>query len=128
MVKPLGGINNSRVYQALKSTKIMNLNEKIQEHFYHWVWGNNFIRGDEPSYLINLELGLSIRFDYKEGFFASYEDFIENIADIQFMLGDRPDDEDELERILTDAWNYLGIEERIADGFGLEGIDDVNLF
>lgn len=100
-----------------------NLSKKIQNHYFHWVWGNNYIREDEPSYLINLELALSIRFNYGDSFFSSFENFTENIADIQFLRGDRPD-ENELERILIDAWNYLGIEERIADEFGLEDIDE----
>lgn len=92
----------------------------IQEYYYHWLWGNNFIREDEPSYLINLELGVSIRFNYEESYAAGFEEFKNNIADVQFLNNDRPDD---IEHILIDAWNYLAIEERISDGLDL---DDIN--
>ena len=101
----------------------MGLSSKIQEHFYHWVFGNNYIRDDEPSYLINLEHGISIRFNYAEGFFATFEEFTESIADLQFLNGTRPPNE-LIEKLMIDAWNYLAIEERIEDGFGLEDIDE----
>lgn len=93
----------------------------LQEKYYHWVWGENHIRPDKPNYLINLELGISIKFDYADGMFQDYEGFYESVADVQFLFGKRPGKE-RLEDILTDAYNFLGIEERLLD-MDLEDIE-----
>tara|TARA_R110002126_G_scaffold289552_1_gene444687 strand:- start:219 stop:512 length:294 start_codon:yes stop_codon:yes gene_type:complete len=90
------------------------MDKNIQKQFFHWVWGENKIREDEPTYLINLELAVSIRFDYSKGMFSSYEEFFNKIADVQFLNGNRPN-KDEVTFILTEAWNYMVIEERILD-------------
>jgi len=96
----------------------------LEEKYFFWLWGENNIRSDHPNYLINLEIGVSIRFDYSQGFFSSYEEFYNSIADVQFIYGTRPDDPVELERILTDAWNYMAIEERLLEGELDELTDD----
>ena len=46
--------------------------------------------------------------------YADYEEFYKGIADVQFLYGERPD-EDEVNRILTEGWNYLALEERKLD-------------
>lgn len=74
--------------------------------YYHWIFGENILREDEPTYLINLEIGVSIRFNYEEGYFKDFDEFFGGIADVQFFYGNRPDD-DEVEAILTEAWNFL---------------------
>lgn len=76
--------------------------------YYHWVLGENILLDDSPTYLINLEHGVSIRIDYKASYFATYEDFKEDIADLQFLTGQRPAEE-ALDAILTDAWNFLAL-------------------
>ena len=97
----------------------------LEKVYFHWFWGDNNIRQERPNYLANMDIGVCIKFDYGDGMFASYEDFFENIADVQFVHGDRPG-EDEVERILTEAWNFLGIEERILEGDLDEGkLDDL---
>ena len=32
-------------------------------NYDHWLWGENTLREDNPEYLINLEIGVSIRFN-----------------------------------------------------------------
>jgi hypothetical protein len=86
------------------------------EKHYHWLWGENNLRPDRPNYLIHLEEGLSIRFDYGESMFASYEDFYESIADVQFLGGHRPDDE-RIEELKQEAWDYLCLEEDELENF-----------
>lgn len=78
----------------------------LSKKYFHWLFGENILRDDKPTYLINLEIGVSIRFDYDEAFFIDYEAFFNNVADVQFIYGSRPDDE-EIQVILTDAWNFL---------------------
>lgn len=65
---------------------------------------------------------VSIRFDYSEGMFANYDDFYNKIADVQFLNGKRPNNK-VLNEILTEAWNYMAIEERILDD-DLDDLDD----
>ena len=65
----------------------------LEKIYFHWLWGDNNIRNDRPNYLINLEYGVSIRFDYSKAMFIDYDTFYENIADIQFLSGKRPDKE-----------------------------------
>lgn len=94
----------------------------ISEKYFHWIWGENTLRDDNPEYLINLEIGISIQFDSELGMFATYEEFFNGIADIQFFYGNRPE-QNKLDSILTDAWNYLALEERNLKG-DLSNIDD----
>lgn len=74
--------------------------------YYHWIYGENIIREDTPTYLLNLEIGVSIRFSYEQGFFMDFDDFFKYVADVQFFYGDRPNEE-RVEEILIDAWNFL---------------------
>lgn len=83
----------------------------LHEKYLHWLWGENQLRDDKPEYLINLEYGVSIRFDLVGAFGASFEDFYDSIADIQFLTGARPD-KAILDALMIDAWNYLALEER----------------
>ena len=82
-----------------------------KDTYFHWLWGENILRADEPNYLVNLEHSVSIRFDYAHSYFASYEDFFESIADVQFFTNERPD-EDTLAILLTEAWNFLALSEQ----------------
>lgn len=94
----------------------------LHDQYFHWVWGENRLRHDKPEYLINLEHGLSIRFELGDAMYATFDEFVDGIADIQFLTGERPDTE-ELDDILTDAWNYLGYEERQLER-DVEGMKD----
>lgn len=95
----------------------------LHETYFHWLWGENKLREDEPEYLVNLEYGVSIRFDMGDAYSASFEEFYESIADVQFLSGERPSDE-KLEELLTDAWNYLCHEERKLEEMDFEDEDD----
>lgn len=89
--------------------------KKLEKQFYHWCWGENHIRKDKPNYLINLEIGLVIRFTYdNEAMFSDFDFFVDNVIDVQFWSGNRPDPE-ELHNLLVDAYNFLGLEERILE-------------
>lgn len=94
------------------------------KNYLHYVWGeNNISTPEQQTYIIKLDHpACSIRFNYSKGMFVSFEEFYEQIADVQFFTGDRPD-EDEVERILTDAWNFMALEERKLDD-DLESMED----
>lgn len=88
--------------------------EKLQEKFYHWFIGDNNIRSDKPSYIANIDIGIIIRFDDSISFNADFNEFFNGLADVQFFNGNRPS-EDEVIRILTDAYNYMVIEDKILE-------------
>lgn len=115
-------LRNKKLSRPIFAPEDDNL-RKAEKYFRHWVWGDNVLSDPENSYLINLEYGLSLKFPYGEAFFASFEDFETSLADVQFLSGHRPDAET-VEKLIIDAWNFLGISERLDDGFGLEDIND----
>lgn len=95
----------------------------MENEFYtHWIWGENNLGKERQTYLINLNIGVSIRFNYKEAAFASFEEFLSEIADIQFIYGKRPDDEG-VQTIVTEAWDYMVLEEEQLD-IDLESMED----
>lgn len=94
----------------------------ISKKYYHWLWGDNNIRNDKPNYLINLEIGVAIKFDYSDSMYADYDDFYNGIADVQFLYGKRPNNF-KIETILTDAYNFICIEERLLE-MDLEDFED----
>lgn len=96
---------------------------KAAKYFTHWRWGDNQISHQGAMTLINLEYGLSIHFKYGDTIFESFEDFENGISDVQFLSGVRPE-ADVVRKLLVDAWNFMGIEERLNDGYGLDDIDD----
>lgn len=99
------------------------IDQKTKDYFQHWLWSDNIISQEGKLYLINLEYALMVKFDYGDAYFADFEDFESQISDMQFLRGDRPDEE-KVHSLLVDAWNFMGIQERIEDGFGLEDIND----
>lgn len=87
---------------------------ELGKKYFHWLWGENHLREDEPNYLINLEHSVSIRFDYADALGVSFEQFRNKIADVQFLSGRRPEPQ-RVEDILIEAWNYLCHEENLLD-------------
>lgn len=79
---------------------------KNNKKYFHWIYGENILRDDNPTYIINMEIGVCIRFDYEEGFFADFKEFFEHVADVQFFYGNRPE-ESKVKEVLTEAWNFL---------------------
>lgn len=88
--------------------------KKIESHKYWWI-GENHQWYPEEEVLIHLNFPRCfIRYNVGDAFFAEFEDFYNNIAEVQWIDGERPS-KDEQDRILTDAWNFLAIEERILE-------------
>lgn len=92
------------------------VSEFAPENYKHFVWGeNNISQEEQQTYIIKLSHPpCSIRFDYSKGMFADFEEFYENIADVQFFTGERPS-EIEVKKILIDAWNFMALEEEKLD-------------
>lgn len=52
-----------------------------------------------------------IKYKLADGYFANYEEFFAHVADVQWIDGERPGALVR-DRILTDAWNFLALDER----------------
>lgn len=94
-------------------------------YYLHYIHGTNpFALDDE--WIIKLdEPRLYVRYNVEEGYFASYEMFVNAIADIQWLDGVNPDVV-ERDRILTDMWNFLCHCERQWEQ-DMEDYDDLEL-
>jgi hypothetical protein len=91
-------------------------NEFDPKNYLHFVWGeNNISSPEQQTYIIKLDAPpVSIRFDYSQGMFATFEEFYDSIADVQFFSNERPSKE-KVDKILIDAWNFMALEERKLD-------------
>lgn len=82
----------------------------------HWWFCENIVNRPGQIALLRMDFPqvfILIR-DYEEAYFASYEEFKEGIAEINFF---NPADRDtaDLDDILIDAWNFLSLEEEEED-------------
>ena len=51
-----------------------------KDNYDHLFWGENTLREDNAEYLINLKIGMSIRFSSSTAMYADYEKFYKGIA------------------------------------------------
>ena len=88
--------------------------KKIEEHKYWW-WGENHQWYDGEETLIKMSFPRCfIRYKLSEAYFASFDEFIGKIAEIQWIDGEKPSKKEQ-EKILIEAWNFLAIEERLLE-------------
>lgn len=95
-------------------TKLKKVKIENTDQYFHWVWGDNLINHPGKVFLINLEYGMSIRIDYGDAYFADFDAFKDELSDVQFLSGARPDDET-VENLLINAWNFMSIQERLDE-------------
>ncbi len=89
--------------------------KKIEAH-KHFILGENRQWFPDEEFIAHLaEPRCFIRFDTSVSMLASFEEFIEAIADVQWIDG-KPS-EIEIKETLTNAWNFFSIEEEIMDEF-----------
>ena len=81
----------------------------MNEQYYHWYLGENILRNDDATCLVNFEYGVAIFFPYGDSYFATFEEFESQIANVQFFSGDRPKN---IDKIMIEAWNFLAEFER----------------
>ena len=94
-----------------------------EENYHHWLFGDNILTADQSSYLVNLEYGLSIRFNYGDSYFATFEEFQQRLADIQFLNGQRPP-KDKVNQLIIEGWNFLcKYEEKQENDLSIEEFD-----
>lgn len=86
--------------------------KKAIERCEHWWLADNIVSHPGQIALIKMDFPqvfVLIR-DYAEAMFADFDDFKRRIAEVNFF---NPADRDEanIDEILTDAWNFLTLEE-----------------
>ena len=90
----------------------MNTRQIAIERSASWWYCDNIVCHPEQIGLLRMDFPrvfILIR-DYGEAYFASFHEFQEHIAEVNFF---DPSDRDtaDLESILTDAWNFLSLQE-----------------
>lgn len=87
--------------------------KKIEAH-KHWWLGENKQHFPEQESLMRLaDPRVFIRYVVKDAYFATFEQFYESIAEVQWIDG-KPDKKEQ-NKILIEAWNFLAIEERLLE-------------
>lgn len=85
------------------------------EEYAAFFLSENNVTHPDYEYIIHLdEPRCFIKFRNDLAMFASFEEFYGSIAEVQWLDGKRPDKHTE-ETLLTKAWNFLAIEERILE-------------
>lgn len=87
--------------------------KKVEAH-KHFFLGENKQWFPQEEFIVHMaEPRCFIRYSSELPMFAGYKEFYEEIANVEWIDG-KPSKE-EIESVLTDAWNFLGIEERILE-------------
>ncbi len=88
----------------------------IPEKFRNYFWGENNLFFPDEEFVIKLSYPrIFVRYKVGDGYFANFDEFFENIAEVQYIDGERPSEEEQ-NRLLIDIWNYIGLEERRLEG------------
>lgn len=87
--------------------------KKVESHKHYW-WGENHqhFEGQESIFKLS-EPRVFIRYNVGEAYFVDFEEFYQSIAEVQWIDG-KPSEKEQM-GILTDAWNFLAIEERLLE-------------
>lgn len=94
------------------------------EKFKHFFWGENRLFFPEEEYVIKLSFPrMFVRYKVGDSLFVSFEEFVKNIAEIQYLDGERPDEE-EMQEHMIDVWNYVALCERQLEDDMAEMDDD----
>lgn len=78
----------------------------------HWWYCDNVVSYPHIIALLHMDFPrvfILIR-DYEEAYFATYEEFRDGIAEINFFDSTDRDNAD-IDALLTDAWNFLALQE-----------------
>lgn len=82
-------------------------------HFKAFYICENRIEWEGQEAIIKLSFPrVFIRYNVGEAYFSSYEQFYQSIAVVEWLDGEKPNDPDKLQKVFTDCWNYLALEER----------------
>jgi len=82
----------------------------IPDKFKNFYMGRNNLFFPEEEFVIKLSYPrIFVRFKVTEGYYSDFDLFYTNIAEVQYLDGKRPSDEEQ-KHILEDVWNYITME------------------
>lgn len=87
---------------------------KLESHKHFFLGENKQWFPDEEFIIHMAEPRCFIRFNNELAMFSDYDDFYNSIANVQWIDG-KPNSNIIIDRVLTDAWNFLAIEEHILE-------------
>jgi hypothetical protein len=88
---------------------------KTPEEYAGFFFAENKVTHPEYSYIIHLGFPqFMLKWKESDGYFSDYKTFFKSIVEIQWISGVRPSQSEE-KAILTKAWKYLCIEDRILE-------------
>ena len=87
--------------------------KKIEAHKHWWLGENKQHYPEQESMFRLADPRVFIRYNVGDAYFATYEQFYQSIADVQWIDG-RPDKLTQ-DKILIEAWNFMLIEERLLE-------------
>lgn len=101
----------------------------IPDKFKNFFWGENKLFFPDEEFVIKLSYPrVFVRYHVGESYFASFDEFWQSIAEIQYIDGERPPEKEHM-NIMTDIWNYIALEERqLEDDLSNEELDDDDLY
>jgi len=88
--------------------------KKVEEHKDWWLGENRqHFKGQET--LIKLSFPrCMIRYKLEDAYFTDFDQWKDQIAEIQWIDGEQPSKKEQ-EKIITEGWNFLAIEEQILE-------------
>lgn len=95
--------------------------QKTEAHKHFFLGENKQWFPDEEFIVHMADPRCFIRFRQDLAMFATFDNFYQSIAEVQWIDG-RPSDSDVF-RVLREAWNFLSIEEQILEN-DIDAIDD----
>jgi hypothetical protein len=82
----------------------------VPEEFKNFYIGRNSLFFPKFEFVIKLSYPrVFVRYKLAEGYYSDFEKFFTNIAEVQYLEGKRPS-ENEHNQIITDIWNYITME------------------
>lgn len=102
------------------------MNNKIPERFRNYFIGENNLFFPDEEFILKMDFPrVFVRYKLNEGYFADFDDFFANIAEVQYIDGERPSQKEQ-DKILVDIWNFLALDEaRLEDDLENMDLDDL---
>jgi len=91
------------------------------ENFKNYYLGKNTLFFPEYEFVIKLSFPrVFVKYKTSEGYYSNFEKFFKNVAEVQYLEGDRPSDFDH-QHILNNIWNYITMEKGLINDDFIEG-------
>ena len=82
----------------------------IPDKFKNYYLGKNSLFFPEYEFIIKLSYPrIFVRYKLTEGYYTDFDKFFENIAEVQYLEGEKPSEADQ-QQFLNDIWNYITME------------------